>query len=58
MNKKLMKILVCPICKGKLEYKKKNNEMFCHRDGLAYPIRDGIPVLLEVDARKIETIKI
>ena len=52
MNKKLRQILVCPVCKGELEYIKKDNEMLCQKDGLAYPIRAGIPVLLEVDARK------
>ncbi len=54
MNKKLMLKLVCPVCKGKLEYVKKKDEMLCQRDGLAYPIRSGVPVLLEVDARKTE----
>ncbi|MDH5388955.1 MAG: Trm112 family protein [Gammaproteobacteria bacterium] len=53
MKKKLMQLLVCPVCKGKLEYVKKKNEMICRRDGLAYPIRLGVPVLLEVDSRKI-----
>lgn len=56
MNKKLMPLLVCPVCKGKLEYAKKQNELLCRRDGLAYPIRAGVPVLLEVDARKIEPV--
>ena len=54
MNKKFMQLLVCPVCKGKLEYIKKSDEMLCQRDGLAYPVRAGIPVLLDVDARKIE----
>jgi len=54
MNKKLVPLLVCPVCKGKLEHVKKTDEMLCQRDGLAYPIRSGVPVLLEVDARKIE----
>ena len=49
-----MHILVCPICKGKLEYIKKQNEMICQKDAMAYPVRTGIPVLLESDARKIE----
>jgi uncharacterized protein YbaR (Trm112 family) len=57
MNKKLMQILVCPRCKGKLEYIKKHNEMLCLHDGLAFPVRAGIPVLLEVDARKIPPAK-
>ena len=55
MNKKLMQILVCPVCKGKLQYIKKQNEMLCQKDGLAYPVREGIPVLLKVDARKVES---
>ena len=55
MNKKLMQILVCPVCKGKLQYIKKQNEMLCQKDGLAYPVREGVPVLLKVDTRKVES---
>ncbi|MBI3187480.1 MAG: Trm112 family protein [Gammaproteobacteria bacterium] len=54
MDKKLLEILVCPKCKGKLEYDKKNNELICHNDALAYPIHDGIPVMLESDARRLQ----
>ena len=54
MNKKLMPLLVCPVCKGQLEYAKKQKELVCHRDALAFPVRSGVPVLLEIDARKIE----
>ncbi len=50
-----MKILACPVCKGQLEYIKKDSEMQCHQDGLAFPVRSGIPVLLEFDARKIKS---
>ncbi len=57
MNKKFMQLLVCPVCKGELEYIKKQGEMLCQKDGLAYPVRAGIPVLLEVDARRIESSK-
>lgn len=53
MDKKLLEILVCPICKGKLDYKKNQHEFICRADRLAYPIRDGIPVMLEEEARKI-----
>lgn len=53
MDKKLLEILVCPLCKGKLDYDKKNQELICSKDSLAYPIRDGIPVMLESDARKL-----
>ena len=55
MDKKLLEILVCPVCKGKLDYDKKNNELLCQHDALAYPIRDGIPVMLESDARNLKT---
>ena len=51
MDKKLLDILVCPICKGKLLLKKK--ELICVFDRLAYPIQDGIPVMLESLARTI-----
>ena len=46
VDKKLLDILVCPICKGPLFYKKSANELICKGDRLAYPIRDGIPVML------------
>ena len=52
MNKKILPLLVCPVCKGELEFKEKDKELICHQDKLAYPIRNGIPVLLESDARK------
>ena len=51
MDKKLLDILVCPLCKGKLHFKKK--ELICLFDRLAYPIRDGIPVMLEGEAREM-----
>jgi len=53
LDKKLLEILVCPICKGPLDYDKKNSELICKVDRLAYPIRDGIPVMLEDEARTI-----
>jgi uncharacterized protein len=53
MNKKLLSILVCPLCKGKLKYIKKNSELECANDELAFPVRKGVPVLLEMDARKL-----
>ena len=53
MNKKLLEILVCPVCKGDLVFEKKSNELHCSHDQLAFPIRDDIPVLLEVEARKL-----
>ncbi|MCG7905874.1 MAG: Trm112 family protein [Candidatus Thiodiazotropha taylori] len=53
MDRKLLDILVCPVCKGKLLYMKKQQELICRPDRLAYPIRDDIPVMLEEEARKI-----
>ena len=51
MDKKLLDILVCPLCKGPLVYLKESKELVCKGDRLAYPIRDDIPVMLEDDAR-------
>ena len=51
MDPKLLEILVCPLCKGKLEYQKEQQEWLCKFDKLAYPIRDDIPVRLESEAR-------
>ena len=53
MDKKLLEILVCPVCKGDLIYKKDDQELICRADRLAYPIRDGIPVMLENEARRL-----
>ena len=53
MNPKLLDILVCPICKGPLAYNKSKLELICKPDRLAYPIKDGIPVMLEDEARKL-----
>lgn len=54
MDKKLLDILVCPVCKGDLIYKKDAQELICKADRLAYPIRDEIPVMLESEARRID----
>ncbi|MDL1866511.1 tetraacyldisaccharide 4'-kinase [Betaproteobacteria bacterium PRO4] len=53
MDPKLLDILVCPLCKGPLIYKKDHQELICKADRLAYTIRDGIPVMLEDEARKL-----
>lgn len=53
MDKKLLDILVCPICKGPLRYEKTKGELTCKADRLAFPIRDDIPVMLEDEARKL-----
>ena len=53
MDLKLLDILVCPLCKSPLLYRKSENELICKADRLAFPIRDGIPVMLEDEARKL-----
>jgi len=53
MDKKLLDILACPVCKGTLVYVKNNNELVCKADKLAFPIREDIPVMLADEARQI-----
>ncbi len=53
MDKKLLDILACPICKGALVYRKEENELVCKLDRLAFPIRDDIPVMLVDEAREL-----
>ena len=53
MDPRMLDILVCPICKGPLEYDMAAQELVCPRDQIAYPIRDGIPVMLEDEARRL-----
>lgn len=53
VDPKLLEILVCPLCKGKLLYRKEAGELICRADRLAYPVKDGIPVMLEEEARKL-----
>jgi uncharacterized protein YbaR (Trm112 family) len=53
MDAKLLDILVCPICKGPLVFNKDRQELLCKADRLAYPIKDGIPTMLEDEARKL-----
>ena len=50
---KLMEILACPVCKGKLDYDRENQELICKFDKLAFAIDQDIPVLLESEARQI-----
>jgi len=54
MDRKLLDILVCPICKGPLQYDKENQELHCKADRLAFPVRDDIPVMLEEEARILQ----
>jgi uncharacterized protein YbaR (Trm112 family) len=54
MDHRLLEILVCPVTKGPLEYDKARQELISRAAGLAYPIRDGIPVMLESEARRLD----
>lgn len=54
MDAKLLEILVCPLCKGPLLYRKAQGELVCKADRLAYPIREDIPVMLEEEARELK----
>jgi uncharacterized protein YbaR (Trm112 family) len=53
VDPRLLEILVCPICKGRLAYKKESDELLCKADRLGFPVKDGIPVMLEEEARKL-----
>lgn len=53
MDTRLLDILVCPLCKSPLIYRKAEQELVCRADRLAYPIQDGIPVMLADEARKL-----
>lgn len=53
MESRLLDILVCPICKGPLDYDKKAQELICKGDKLAYPIRDDIPIMWADEARDL-----
>ena len=53
MDKKLLAILACPLCKGKIHFDKKAQELICYTDMLAFPVRDDIPVMLESEARTL-----
>ena len=53
LDEKLLEILVCPVTKGPLEYDREKEELVCRASGLAYPVRDGIPIMLESEARRL-----
>lgn len=53
MNPKLLEILVCPICKGGLDWRRAEQELVCPACRLAYPVRDDIPVMLPEEARAL-----
>ena len=54
MDTRLLELLVCPLCKGPLEWHRESAELTCAADRLAYPVRDGIPVMLESEARNLD----
>jgi uncharacterized protein YbaR (Trm112 family) len=54
MDHRLLEILVCPVTKGRLDYDREHQELISRAAGLAYPIRDGIAVLLESEARRLD----
>ncbi|QEL56067.1 Trm112 family protein [Chromobacterium paludis] len=53
MDAKFLEILVCPLCKGPLLFDKSKDELICKGDRLAFPIKDGIPMMLESEAREL-----
>lgn len=53
MDTRLLELLVCPVTKGPLEYKREKQELISRSARLAYPVRDGIPILLETEARPL-----
>ncbi len=57
MDPKLLEILVCPICKGPLVHRREAKERDSNADRLAVPVKDGIPVMLEEDARKLDPLE-
>jgi len=54
MDSRLIDILACPVCKGPLQYQREHAVLVCRADRLAYPVRDGVPVMLEEEARHLE----
>ncbi|MCL7945778.1 Trm112 family protein [Marinobacter sp. ATCH36] len=55
MDKKLMALLACPVCKGDLKLNDEKTELVCYQDAMAFPIREGIPVMLATEARTLTT---
>jgi uncharacterized protein YbaR (Trm112 family) len=53
MDDRLLEILVCPLCKGPLEWRRESGELLCRADRLAFPVRAGVPVMIEDDARAV-----
>ncbi len=54
IDPKMLELLVCPLTKGRLRYDEERNELFSEKARLAYPVRDGIPIMLVSEARELE----
>ena len=57
MDPRLLEILVCPVCKGQLEFDKIAQELCCKPCQLAYPVRDGIPIMMQDEARSLAALQ-
>ena len=55
MDSRLLDILACPLCKSPLRYDQRTEQLICRADRLAFPVRDGIPVMLEEEARQLSS---
>jgi hypothetical protein len=55
MDKKLLALLACPVCKGELKLNDEKTELLCYQDAMAFPLREGIPVMLAIEARTLST---
>lgn len=53
LDKELIDILVCPVCKGELEYREEDSELVCHQCKLRFQVRDGIPIMLVDEAKPL-----
>lgn len=58
MDHRLLDILACPICKGPLVHRREQQELVCRGDRLAWPIRDGVPIMLVPEAREISQVEL
>lgn len=57
IDHRLLELLVCPVCKGPLVYQREAEELICRADRLAYPVRDGLAVMLEREARSLSPVE-
>ena len=55
LDSRLLEILACPLCKGPLQYRRDEQQLVCRADRLAFPVRDGVPVLLDSEARPLNS---